>query len=781
MALVALVALAVYANSLGGDFVYDDQKQIVDNHLLRDASGVGRALRSDVWAFKGQSAEPWSNYWRPTFVLFLAAGYRLFGVESSVGWHLAVVALHALVTVLAFRLVRRLGGAPAVGFAVALLFAVHPVHVESVAWVSGAPDPLMAAALLGALLALLPARREGGPELGGAESDGRELGGSEPGGPELGGNDLGGTELGGVEGPPPAAARPGTPGLGAPSLGRWVAALALFAVALGAKEAAVTFPLLVALVWLLPGEGGPRAIGGTATSRQGGSPEAGAPATLPVSRTSAPMLGESPEAGSPSTLPVSGTAAPDRGVSPEAGAPATPPPTESQERGGPMGATAPATRISLATQILRRRLLRASLAALPFAVVAALWLAARHAVLGRLEIDTPWRLGLGGLLLQVPRVLAFYLGQALAPVRLGPSYPLRVSDEVGAAGFWLPLALVAAVAAGWLWLARRDRLAALGGGLFLLPLAPAFNLDAFLPEQIVHDRYLYLPVLGVAMTVVAAVARAGAGISRRLGAAGGGRAAASRTVADPWTPRAAGATLALAVAVLLSLPLGWQTVRYNRAWGSELALWERAVATDPGSSYNLAHLGLALERAGRTAEAGRALDRALAIAPVTAALLGRAEIAIREGRLDDARRDLELVLADQPDNPLVYERLAVIHQAAGRLREAERALRTGRERAPHRRCSLTVNLAVVLYMLGEKDRAAAELGTVGALAAGEPTASCLRGLYLLGSLHAERGEAAAARAAFGDYLERTAGLPDPGVRALREQAAAALGIPLTPR
>ena len=57
--LICLFAFLAYANSLGGDFVFDDNEQIVENQDLRSWENVARGFTTDVWAFreKGDNAE----------------------------------------------------------------------------------------------------------------------------------------------------------------------------------------------------------------------------------------------------------------------------------------------------------------------------------------------------------------------------------------------------------------------------------------------------------------------------------------------------------------------------------------------------------------------------------------------------------------------------------------------------------------------------------------------------------------------------------------------------
>ena len=78
----------------------------------------------------------------------------MFGVAPQ-GWHLTTILCHVAVTFLVFALVHRLAASPAIAFSAATLFALHPVHIESVAWVSGVSDPLTALSVIGSFLAYL--------------------------------------------------------------------------------------------------------------------------------------------------------------------------------------------------------------------------------------------------------------------------------------------------------------------------------------------------------------------------------------------------------------------------------------------------------------------------------------------------------------------------------------------------------------------------------------------------------------------------------------------------
>jgi protein O-mannosyl-transferase len=158
--LLVAVAALVYANSLGGQFLFDDTKQIVNNAALHSWANVLKAFTSDVWSFQraiANDAPP--PYYRPLFTAYTTLVYQLFGLWTQ-GWHLLSLAVHCAATVLVFKLIKRLSANVAVATGAALLFAVHPAHVESVAWVSGVPDALAALFFIPALIWFARYRQE---------------------------------------------------------------------------------------------------------------------------------------------------------------------------------------------------------------------------------------------------------------------------------------------------------------------------------------------------------------------------------------------------------------------------------------------------------------------------------------------------------------------------------------------------------------------------------------------------------------------------------------------
>jgi tetratricopeptide (TPR) repeat protein len=141
---LALIAatLTAYHGVLRADFVYDDDQYLLERAHLLD----GLTLKNLGWAFTTFHA---SN-WHPLAWVSHLIDLSLFGTEPA-GHHATSLVLHLLNTVLLLRLLVRLTGALGRSAFVAWLFALHPLHVESVAWVAERKDVLSAAFFLLAL------------------------------------------------------------------------------------------------------------------------------------------------------------------------------------------------------------------------------------------------------------------------------------------------------------------------------------------------------------------------------------------------------------------------------------------------------------------------------------------------------------------------------------------------------------------------------------------------------------------------------------------------------
>jgi len=147
---LCLAAVLPYANTLENEFVYDDQQRIVENPLVQDVQ-YSRAI--------------FRHLGRPVLYLSLLVDYQLWKTNPP-GWHLTNIGLHVVATLLVFFLVRGLiSSARAAGrrassglgtdwiaWTTAVLFAVHPVHVEAVTGISNRQEMLMTIFLVSSLI-----------------------------------------------------------------------------------------------------------------------------------------------------------------------------------------------------------------------------------------------------------------------------------------------------------------------------------------------------------------------------------------------------------------------------------------------------------------------------------------------------------------------------------------------------------------------------------------------------------------------------------------------------
>jgi tetratricopeptide (TPR) repeat protein len=150
--LACAIAFLAYVPTLGFPFVYDDKPQIVQNPAIHAWRYWPHYFTSHAWAELYPNVS--GNYYRPLFLLWFRLNHAMFGLDPK-GWHLTTVLCHVAATYMVFALVHRLAASRWIAFSAATLFALHPVHMESVAWVSGVTDPLMAVFLIGSFLAYL--------------------------------------------------------------------------------------------------------------------------------------------------------------------------------------------------------------------------------------------------------------------------------------------------------------------------------------------------------------------------------------------------------------------------------------------------------------------------------------------------------------------------------------------------------------------------------------------------------------------------------------------------
>jgi tetratricopeptide (TPR) repeat protein len=127
-ALLALATFAVYYRATLNPFVnYDDQAYVLENVQVQQ----GLTAATVKWAF----VSSYASNWHPLTWLSHALDCQLYGLNPA-GHHFSSLLLHISNALLLFLILARATGAPIRCFFVAALFALHPINVESVAWVA---------------------------------------------------------------------------------------------------------------------------------------------------------------------------------------------------------------------------------------------------------------------------------------------------------------------------------------------------------------------------------------------------------------------------------------------------------------------------------------------------------------------------------------------------------------------------------------------------------------------------------------------------------------------
>jgi tetratricopeptide (TPR) repeat protein len=140
--LLLLITVIAYIPATRGGFIWDDDDYVTENRTLRSAAGLYR-----IWFELGANRQ----YYPMTHTTFWVE-YHLWELNPF-GYHLVNVLLHGLGAVLLWLVLSRLS-VPAAWLAAAL-FALHPVHVESVAWITERKNLLSGFLYLGSLLSYL--------------------------------------------------------------------------------------------------------------------------------------------------------------------------------------------------------------------------------------------------------------------------------------------------------------------------------------------------------------------------------------------------------------------------------------------------------------------------------------------------------------------------------------------------------------------------------------------------------------------------------------------------
>jgi protein O-mannosyl-transferase len=132
-----LASALPYLNTLSNGFVYDDVTQVTKNPYIVNFHHLRSIFTTGVWSFLGKQGL--TDYYRPLMTLGYAVCYRLFGMLPF-GYHLMSLTLHVAIVCILFGLTLSIFRRRDLAFLASLLFAVHPIHTESVAWIAAVTD-----------------------------------------------------------------------------------------------------------------------------------------------------------------------------------------------------------------------------------------------------------------------------------------------------------------------------------------------------------------------------------------------------------------------------------------------------------------------------------------------------------------------------------------------------------------------------------------------------------------------------------------------------------------
>ena len=140
---LAAAVLLVYGGSLQFGFT-----ELDDSIFIRELSAYNEDLSNLITSFqRGVFDSAKDTYYRPLFLNAMLLNYQISGQDVA-GYHAVNILLHLISVFFLFRLLGRLGMERVPAFLLSLIFAVHPVLSQAVAWIPGRNDTLMAAFIL---------------------------------------------------------------------------------------------------------------------------------------------------------------------------------------------------------------------------------------------------------------------------------------------------------------------------------------------------------------------------------------------------------------------------------------------------------------------------------------------------------------------------------------------------------------------------------------------------------------------------------------------------------
>ncbi len=224
----------------------------------------------------------------------------------------------------------------------------------------------------------------------------------------------------------------------------------------------------------------------------------------------------------------------------------------------------------------------------PYAIIVVLWLALRSWALGGAAVASS-PVARSAILLTAPKIFLFNLYRALVPVGLSSQYDFRLIKSAASAQFLLASIAVIALASLAIKFARRDPRLWVAFAWLTLPQLPTFNLRWMNQDDFIHDRYMYMSMLGVALL-------AGSAYS---------------WIRKRWPEQQLLRPLAVCIAVILALASAIQ----SQYWANDLILFSRAVNRAPENEWAQLNYGSALSARGKFADAAPHFVRSYELEP----------------------------------------------------------------------------------------------------------------------------------------------------------------------
>ena len=135
MAFLVVGAALPYLNTLRNGFVSDDEFQVLQNPYIRNFHFLAKIFTTQATSH----ISGWPNYYRPLMNVGYLLCYKVFGPHPF-GFHLVNLVFHVMVVGAVFIFTKRMFQNRNLALMAAVLFAIHPIHTEAIAWIAAVPD-----------------------------------------------------------------------------------------------------------------------------------------------------------------------------------------------------------------------------------------------------------------------------------------------------------------------------------------------------------------------------------------------------------------------------------------------------------------------------------------------------------------------------------------------------------------------------------------------------------------------------------------------------------------